>query len=75
MNLQVINAEPIGKTVVERLEEFLEDAKAGKLSSVAIAAVYRDGTCNHNWSEAPSVSTLLGAIVRMQADLVRSVDE
>jgi len=74
-DLRVIEAEPAGPGIVELLESALKDARNGALSSVAIALVYRDGTSNWNWSEAPSASTLIGCIERMKADFIRATDK
>lgn len=65
-NLKVLDAEPVTASTVEKLEEVLELAKDGQLSSVAIACVYRDGSSDSFWSYAPSLSCLVGAIARMQ---------
>lgn len=73
--LRCIDAEPIGADVVSKLEQALERAKAGELSSVAVTVVYRDGACGYSWSSAPSISCLVGAVTRMQHALVRLSDD
>ena len=73
--LHVLDAEPVGPDIIERLEEVLEVAREGKLSSVAMAFVWRDGTCGHVWSSSPSLSCLVGAVARMQNKLIRFADE
>lgn len=73
--LKVIECEPIGESVVERLEEVLEKAYAGEISSVAIAVVYRDGSTGSAWSRMPSVSTMIGAVARMQAGITATAEE
>lgn len=70
MNLRVLDAEPVCSSTVEKLEEALELAKAGELSSVALAFVYRDGSSGARWSYAPSLSCLIGAIARLQHELL-----
>lgn len=74
MNLKVIDAEPVGEDVAAKLQEALEKANAGELSSVAVAVVYRDGTCGSSWSSAPSLSCLIGAVTRLQHSLIRDAD-
>jgi hypothetical protein len=68
--LRVLDAEPPASDTVAKLEEALERARSGQLSSVAIAVVYRDGTCGQCWSQAPSLSCLIGAVTRMQHALI-----
>ena len=69
-DLRVIDAEPAGSSIVERLEEALEAAKEGRLSSVAIACVYRDGSTSNTWSALPSVPLMIGAVTRLQHELL-----
>lgn len=73
--LRVINAEPLGESIIPLLEQALEQARAGELSSVALAKVYRDGSGGHAYSHAPSAGLLIGTITRMQAALIRFADE
>lgn len=72
--LRAIDAEPLGADVVAKLEEALEAARAGELSSVAIAVVYRDGSTGTSWSKAPSVGLLVGSTARLQHRLLRIGD-
>lgn len=74
-DLRVIDAEPVGQSIVKVLEHMLERALDDQLSSVAIAVVERDGAVDWKWSQAPNSSTMLGAIERMKADLIRDADE
>jgi hypothetical protein len=74
-DLKVIEPEPCGADVVEKLEEALEKAKSGELSSVAIAIVYRDGCTGSSWSAPLSYSILIGAVARLQHRLIASGDE
>jgi hypothetical protein len=75
MNLHVLDAEPIGKGVISLLEDALQAAKAGEVSSVALALVRRDGTMGQAWSDAPSLSCLVGAVTRMQFALLQFAEE
>lgn len=68
--LHVLDAEPPSTDTATKLEEALELARKGLLSSVAIAVVYRDGTCGRAWSKAPSNSCLIGAVARLQHGLI-----
>jgi hypothetical protein len=72
--LHVLDAEPRGADVIEVLEEALRQARAGQLSSVAVAAVYRDGCTQQAWSSAPSVSLLIGAAARLVYRLNRLLE-
>jgi hypothetical protein len=69
--LRVLDAEPVSSDVVCRLEEALGFAREGRISSVAIALVYRDGTSGQCWSNAPSLSCLIGAVERMKYGIIR----
>jgi hypothetical protein len=69
-DLLVIDSEPQGADIIERLKEALEEAEAGNLSSVAISCVYRDGTTQSVWSDAPSMGLLIAAVTRLQHDLL-----
>lgn len=73
--LRVIEAEPLGENVIERLKEALEKAEAGEVSSIAIALVYRDGSSGRSWSNAPGLSALIGATARLEAALIRDADQ
>ena len=55
-DVRVLDAEPLGTDTIAKLGEALEKAKAGQLSSVAIAVVYRDGTCGRSWSPTSSAT-------------------
>ena len=68
--LSVIEAEPVGADVIDRLEELLEKARAGEISSVAAAVVYRDGSTGSCWSSAPSFGLLIGSTAVLQANLI-----
>jgi hypothetical protein len=74
-DLHLIPSQDAAEDIYERLQEVFDEAKAGKLSSVAIVMVHKDGHSNWCWSHAPSVSLLLGAMERMKAALIRSTDE
>lgn len=73
-SFSVLDAEPVGESVVKLLENIMLRAQKGELSSVAIAVVERDGTADWDWSQAPNTSTLIGSVERMKADLIRSAD-
>jgi hypothetical protein len=64
-DLVPIDAEPEGEDVAAKLEEVLTAAREGKISSVAIAVVYRDGSSGRSWSKAHSITTLIGSIALM----------
>lgn len=62
---------PAGEDAVKLLKEALEEAEAGNLGALAMALVYRDGSTNRCWSRSSALATLLGAISRLQYDLLR----
>jgi hypothetical protein len=74
-DVTVLDAEPIGKDVVETLELALNRARNGELSSVAIAAVKRDGSPYWVNSAAPNKSTLIGVIERMKQDIIHDANQ
>ncbi len=61
--------------VVEKLETALERTRNGELSSCCIAVVYRDGCIGHFWSDAPSMSALLGSVQRLAHKLNLELDD
>ena len=64
-DLEVIEPESVSPDLIETIERVLEKAKAGEVSSVAIAVVYRDGATSTTWSTPPSFATLLGAVAHL----------
>lgn len=64
-SFSVLESEPPAANVIEPLEEALAEARDGRLSSVALAVVYRDGACGASWSELPSHAAMLGAVSRL----------
>lgn len=64
--LHVIDSAPPCEDTVRVLEEMLERAKVGDLSSVAVATVHRDGSVGSIWSEVHNLGCMAGAIARMQ---------
>lgn len=74
-NLKVIDAEPApAPDIIERLTEVCDAVAKDKVSSVAIALVYRDGSVGSAWSTAPSLSLLIGSVARLEAALIRRAD-
>lgn len=67
--LTVIEPEPAGASVAEVMKEALEGVD--RVSSIAIAFVYRDGTTGTAWSDVPSMGLLLGAIGRLQYEMAQ----
>lgn len=74
MALTVIPSEPQGRSVQATLKAVLADAKAGAISSIAIAIVHRDGGVAEAWSELPSVPAMIGATARLLHSLNREMD-
>lgn len=69
-DLTVITPHPAGQGIVAYLEQLLEQARAGELSAIAVAKVYRDGTTGSGWSEVPALAAMIGAVTTLQAKLV-----
>lgn len=61
-DVEVLQSEPVGEDVIAKLEEVLVQAREGKISSVAIAVVFRDGASGRSWSTAPRITALAGSI-------------
>lgn len=74
-DLRAIDAEPLAANIIEVLEEALNRARAGKLSSVGLALVYRDGTIGAMWSDLPSRPAMLGSVSRLAHKLNIEADE
>lgn len=60
--LATIEPEGVSPDLIPTIEAVLAKARAGEVSSVAIAFVYRDGSTQTTWSSPPSFFTLLGAV-------------
>lgn len=68
--LSVIPSFDAGESIVDKLEQVMERAKAGELSMVAIATVERDGSTGRTWSQCHNTATLLGSIELMKVDII-----
>jgi hypothetical protein len=75
MSLTVIEAQPTGEGIVELLAEVAAAAEAGKVSSIACAVVYRDGSPDWVVSDLPCISTMLGTIDRMHFTILQGTME
>ena len=73
--LSVIDAEPPAQDVIVTLERALEQARAGVLSSVALAFVHRDGAVSAEWSGLPWRPAMLGSISRLAHKINLDADE
>lgn len=74
-DLIVIPSEPVDSSVIERLKETLAAAEEGRISSVAIALVYRDGSTGDCRSRLPSVGTMIGAVSILHNRLCRIITD
>lgn len=72
-DLKVIDdIEPVSASVLRRLDQVRELAVQGKVSSVIISTVDRDGNTSHSWSEIHNFSLMIGGLMRaMDALLAR----
>jgi len=75
MTLHVLHSEPEGDGILDLLEELTAEAKAGKLSSLGVVIVHRDGGTESRWSRPPSHGLLLGAATRLVHRLNLRMDE
>jgi hypothetical protein len=73
--LRVLDAEPVGADVIDKLDQVMTIARDQRLSSVALVVVHPDGTPQFFWSDAPSKGLLIGSVARLQAAIIRSVDD
>jgi hypothetical protein len=64
-DLIAIEAEDQAADIIDTLERVLEKARAGELSSVAVALVYRNGSVGHRRSALPSFPVMVGALNRL----------
>ena len=71
MTLRAIEPEPLAEGIMDVLEPVLEAIKEGRVSALACAVVYRDGCPDWAITFMPNVSTMLGTIDRMHAEIVR----
>jgi hypothetical protein len=56
----------INESVIARLEEVLAEARAGKVTAVAIAGLEVGGAIIAAWSETDDFGRLLGAVSRLE---------
>ena len=69
--LHALDAEPaVSPDVIARLSEVVEAISQDRISSVALAVVYRDGTTGTCWSTPPSHGLLIAAVARLQHRLL-----
>lgn len=73
--LRAIDAESPGKDVIDKIGQVLAIANETRLSSVAIVIVHPDGTPQFFWSDAPSKGLLIGNVARLEAAMIRELDE
>lgn len=74
-DLAVLEPEPASANVIATLEDALADAREGRISSVAIAVVYRDGVAGASWSDLPSRTAMLGAVSRLTHKINLEADQ
>jgi hypothetical protein len=75
--LRVRAAQPDGREGrgIDKLDQVMTIARDQRLSSVALVVVHPDGTPQFFWSDAPSKGLLIGSVARLQAAIIRSVDD
>lgn len=69
-----LHAEPIGEDVIDTIDKVRAMADAGKVSSVAIAYVTRDGRGGQLWSDLPNVNLIVGSAGRLIHHLNKAAD-
>lgn len=81
MSLTIVGGNPAEtgptRTVVELLEELLEEAKTGKIHAIGIAMVLDNGRCRPGWASAKgqSFEKMLGAIDYLHRFVMKCSDE
>lgn len=70
-----IVCEPRDDTVIHLLESALKQARAGKLSSIGIAAVWRSGRVSAAVSDAPNAALQLAAAAVLQDKVMKGMPE
>lgn len=60
--------------VVDLLEGYLKEAKAGNLRSVAVVGVTTDGTVTTAWRHNSDLFTMVGGVAWLQQRLVNTED-
>jgi hypothetical protein len=56
----------INESVIARLEDVLAEARAGKITAIAIAGLEIGGAIIAAWSETDDFGRLLGAVSRLE---------
>jgi hypothetical protein len=62
----VSRPEQVRRDVVSVLEEFLADAKAGRLAGIAIAGIKPDLQAITHWSDCEHAAAMIGAVAILQ---------
>jgi hypothetical protein len=75
VELVSLEPEPHGEGLEALLEKTLEEVRAGEVSSLAIAIVYRSGILGAKWSHWPSFGMILGAVERLKWKLQQAQDD
>lgn len=73
--MDVIDCEPPTGDTVMILEDVLRMAQEGRISAVAIAVVYRDGSTGDAWSKPLSTAALIGAVTVLQTRLTHRITD
>lgn len=66
--------EPIPQ-IVERIEKYLEMAKAGQIRAIASVIINPDGSVTTGWEENGNRITLMGGVGYLQFRMGRVIDE
>ena len=59
----------VNQYAVEKLEKYLELAKKGEVTSVALAVTYNDGSTGQSWSPTSNLFGLLGSLTLLTVEL------
>lgn len=73
VTLSEVSAKPV-ESVIELLEKILADAKAGKITAVALATTTPAGGTGTAWTGDAWVSHLLGSVAMLQHRLTQRID-
>ncbi len=77
--VEVINFKPrdtiVNESIVDVLERWLADAKEGKITGLAIAAVDNDGMIRYAIPQTEETALLLAVVACIQQRLIHTVEE
>lgn len=74
-DLRAIDCEPPSDLIQDTIDQLIELHREGRLSAVAVAMVYRDGSTGSGHSRLHSIATMIGSLARLQHRLLAAGDD